>query len=80
MFNMIYSAANEEQVGIAPLIDPVTTENMDDSHREIMDHVTTNRHLWLAAKRNGTQKRTNVHKSMMHALYVLQYAKRHISE
>ena len=56
MFSMFYSAANEEQVGIVPLIDPVTIQNTDDSRRETMDHVTTNRHLWLAAKRNETKE------------------------
>ena len=46
-------------------INPVTTENTDDSHlqkycREAMHCATANRHLWLSAKRNGTQRRAKV--------------------
>ena len=43
---------------------------MVDSHREAIALATTNQHLELSAKRNGTQRRTKVS-----ALHVLQYAK-----
>ena len=45
-------------------------ENTDDSH--LQHHTTVNQHLGLSAKRDGSQRRT---KSMLCALYVLQYAK-----
>ena len=44
-------------VGEVPL---VTKENMDNSHLQMQGShwATTNRHLELSAKRNGTQRRT----------------------
>ena len=55
----------KNSVRIISVISPVTTENTDDSHsqtycREAMHRATANRHLWLSAKRNGTQRRTKV--------------------
>ena len=55
----------KNSVRIVSAINPVTTENTDDSHlqmypREAMHHATANRHLGLSAKRNGTQRRTKV--------------------
>ena len=52
MFSLLHSITNEEQcVRIVSAINPVTTENMDDSRLQ---------HLGLSAKRNGTEKRTKV--------------------
>ena len=55
----------KNSVRIVSAINSVTTENTDDSHlqmycREAMHHATMNRHLWLSAKMNGTQRRTKV--------------------
>ena len=36
-------------------------------------------HLVLSAKINGAQRKEDTGKSMKYALYVLQYAKRHMS-
>ena len=73
----------KNSVRIVSAISLLTTENTDNSHlqmycREAMHRATANRHFRLSAKRNGTQKEDKG-KSMMHALYVLRYAKRHVS-
>ena len=69
----------KNSVRIISAINPVTTENTDDSRlqtycREAMHHATANRHLGLSQKEMGHKS-----KSMMRALYVLRYAKRHVS-
>ena len=55
----------KNSVRIVSAISSVTTENTDDSRlqtycREAKHLATTNRHLGLSAKRNGTQRRTKV--------------------
>ena len=69
----------KNSVRIISAINPVTTENTDDSRlqtycREAMHRTTTNRHLWLSAKRKWDTKEDKG-KSMMHVLYILRYAK-----
>ena len=77
VFNSLHGITNEEQQ-----VNPVTTEiRMVPIYKrtEAMHHATMNQHLGLSAKWNGTQRKTKVRKPMMRALYVLWYAKRHIS-
>ena len=52
----------KNSVRIASAINPVTTENTDDSHlqMEAMHRATANQHLGLSAQRNGTQRKTKV--------------------
>ena len=55
----------KNSVIIVSAINPVTTENTDDSRlqsycNEAKQCTTANRHLGLSAKRNGTQSRTKV--------------------
>ena len=55
----------KNSVRIVSAINPDTTENTDNSSlqtycREAMHCATANRHLWLSAKRNGTQRWTKV--------------------
>ena len=64
LFSARYTMSQaKNSVRIVSVINPVTTENMDNSRlqmycREAMHHTTVNRHLGLSAKRNGTQRRT----------------------
>ena len=62
-------------------IKAATMKNMDDFRYEGKPSYATtkppNRHLFLSAKMNGTQRRTLV--PMKNALYVLRYAKSHVS-
>ena len=68
-------------------INPVTTENTDDSHykcREIGSCATMNSRLELSTKRTCSCHQRELGQngdkgeSMMSALYILQYAKRHL--
>ena len=59
------ASQTKNSVRIVSAINPVTTENTEDSHlqmfcREDMHRATTNRHLELSAKRNCTQSGTKV--------------------
>ena len=64
----------KNSVRIITAINPVTTENTDDSRlqmhcREAMHCATVNRHLGLSAKRNKTQRRTEVDPRCVHYTY-----------
>ena len=80
LWSVHYTALQtKNSVRIISAISPVTTENTDDFCvqmycREAMHHATANRHLWLSEKRKEDKG-----KSMMRALYVVRYAKRHVS-
>ena len=67
------------QMKNASAINPVTTENTDDSHLQIGSHPLRYHKLtpWTVS-RNKWDTKENKGKSMKHALYVLQYGKRHI--
>ena len=77
-----YTALQMKNSGrIVSTINPVTTENTDDSClqtycRKAMHSATANRHI-VSKKKWDTKEDKG--KSMMRGLYILQYAKRRIS-
>ena len=75
LFSAHYTVSQtKDSVRIISAISPFTTENTDVSRlhtycREAMHRATSNRHLGLSAKRNGTQRRTKVSLCCVHCTY-----------
>ena len=70
-----------DSIRSASAINPVTMENMDDSHlQRLRSHASHYCELtpWAVGKKKWETNKDKG-KSKMHALYVLQYAKRYIS-
>ena len=73
----------KNSVRIISAINPVTTENTDDSCLQMYCREAMHRHYreltpWAVSKKKWDTKEDKG-KSMMRALYVLRYAKRHVS-
>ena len=65
----------------ATAINPVTTENMDNFHLQTESHALCYREStpWAVSRKKWVSKEDNG-KSMMCALYIPRYAKRHVLE
>ena len=69
----------KNSVRIVSAISPVTTENTDDSRLQTYCRETMHRATPSAVSKKKWDTKEDKGKSTMHALYILWYAKRHIS-
>ena len=78
MFNPLYTALQmNNSIRSASAVNPVATENMDNS--DLKPCITLLRIDTLDSQQKEMDTKEDKGKSMMRALYVLQYAKRHVS-
>ena len=83
MLRSLHIITNEERHKTFSAMNPVATENAGEKHdtaRGKLYHAITNRHLAYIVSEKNWNTKEDKGRSMRSALYILQLAKRHVSE
>ena len=79
MSNPLHSSTNQELFESSSAIKIATMKNMDDFRYEGKPSLATAKSTPFAVSKDKWNTKENTGKSMKNALYVLRYAKRHLS-
>ena len=79
MFNPLHSISNQELFESTSAIKIATMKNTDDFHYKGKPSRATTKLTPFAVSKDELDTKEDTGKSMKNALYVLQYAKRHLS-
>ena len=79
MFNQLHSSTNQELFESTSAIKIATMKNTDDFHFEGKSSRATTKSTPFAVSKDEWDTKEDTGKSMKNALYILRYAKRHLS-
>ena len=79
MFNPLHRILDQELFESTPTIKIATMKNTDDFHYEGKLSCTTAKLTLFAVSKDEWDTKENTGKSMKNALYIVWYAKRHLS-